>query len=1056
MAKYLSQLRQFKINRGNIVPGTTNEPLGHDNGAVVRKLEEISTKQQPDENSLKDYIRLLAEEFKWSCAADDDIRNCSNGLIDLVIADNSLISTAVHELTTKLRRIPGENSKIDIAGQEFESLQDLKKRLRHILVDSTVDENLKGGDYKLLLEILHHHPRLKHQEVDAIFPSVHLNPKYRGMRCFFYRGKDGKCVDFSYARCADNVKTRGYKLQQCVVNTIIELCRIFPRIVDIVADCFEALYPHYNLALEHHVSVTRAMCTIANSVPALLLPVYRLMFKKMTIIDAEIKIDDPSNFCEEKIKALRLETVKGLANQLQEGVINIEEAKERIGNREWFQEVYANIRTDEELDDMTQKLDALMAIMFEEVASVITSTMDKRCDRNRTIPEELSDSSGSDSDSDYDIDSSSVGLGSGRSELGAEPSGPSINIECKRDVGGDTTGSTMDVNTHRDFTTGTQRTKGEQPVTNGMQHITSENRHRIKSENNQGPTTVADKIVSELFDIFEDVILPTQTCKYVQFLFIHIVSLKTSWSHLFLQRLLLILYDEEAHSTRRKAASSYIASIVCHASFIQGQVVCSIVYYLYSILAKFEYLLMQCPDSAASSMTSDFTSRSRNRFGESGSVRSASQMARFYSLLQDMLHIVSYHAGVLGASPRCLKYLQDGAVSVTAFIDSHLYPVGRIREHVVDDAIAATSIVPSLRKLHISLVRAKESVFSIDSVCTKGYSTKFVEGNYPFDSFVLYHSRYFIRDKYRTQTYYEAYRDKVVVKKEFTESSVESTQGPASEDLHVPSVNHMVKMNNPNDKIDINSVIATDNKEVLSHMSSQDPRPSGKDIGTNGITSSNLHVKHDANSDCGVSENTCAMPNRSCGVPDGQTKSYSQSLEQLTPKQRVGSTSGTGPNSQTTSESTSSLAQKIKSRMERKHRRPHRTDNDLSFDFWDITYTAESSDTSEIEMLRSNSFKKLKSGTSIDSDLPSVRSPCTVSTTDTSDNKQLIVIGIDQLDDFELSLSSSILVNAPRRSNSRIFEALTSTAAYKSAIVNSEVTKNSDKHYHNSLKSFQD
>ncbi|EDO06288.1 RNA polymerase I specific transcription initiation factor RRN3 family protein [Babesia bovis T2Bo] len=988
MASYLSQLRRFKVNRANLVENEP-APVVVNNTTIIRKLQDISRSPSQDEGTLKEYIRILCEEMHWQCASESEVNDVTNGLIDMVTTEHSLLGSVVHEIVAKFRRIEGENGKIDIVDKVFDNFLELKKQLRHILINSTLDVPLEGDSLKIVREILRQYPGSIDVDSVTIFTSVHLNPKYRGMRCFFFKEADGRCTDFSYARCADGVPARYHRLHNVFIDVLVELCRLYPRVIGQVIESFENLYPHYNLALEHHVSVSRNLCTLARRVPALLGPLYRLLITKVTIIDAEIKLEDPSEFCEEKIKALRLETMRQLASELKSGSIDISEAKHRIGNPNWYQELYATVRTDEDLDDMTQKLDAVMSVLFSSLTRLLNDNMDTPAVQKPSMPELTEDSS----DSDGSDSVSTSGYHSVSSYRNEEVNYPDHGLRSKSVSG------------------------------------------VVKSEVGYNVPTVADRIVSELLDVFEDVVLPTQRCKYVQFLYIHVASMKTAWSHLFLQRLLLILYDEEAHSTSRRYASSYIASIVSRADFIQGQVVCSVVYYLFSILAKFEYLLVQCQDSGASSVTSDFTLRSQNRFGESGSIRSHSQMNRFYSLLQDILHIVSYHAGTLGSSPRCVRYLQDKRLSVCTFLDSHLFPVGRMRETVVDNAISATSIVPELRTLHISLVKAREAVFSSDNACAKGYSTKVIEGSFPYDSFALYHSRYFIRNNYRLHGYYELNKDLVAVKQELVDMAPDYvvTKEPTARKCIPVSALRDIKV------------------ECTKKV------PHGLDLIPDGTSIDVPMKKSDLDSDIPedriVDQFMQATPTRPEPWQSPVPRLQNQGFAVVGDLNTSGYTTTEGGFSDTkhdnalcsSQDSGSSIATHIRSRLQRKHRRTQKIDMDPLFDF----YGEDVSDISEVDF-RSDNLKRLKSCSSAGTEY-STTGP-EVPADHTNDDQQLIVIGIDQLDDFELSLSSSILVNAPKRSSKRIFDLLTATAAYKSAIVNSEVTKNIHKRCQDSLK----
>ncbi|GIX64467.1 RNA polymerase i specific transcription initiation factor rrn3 [Babesia caballi] len=1035
MASYLSQLRKLKLQREPVAPvGQPASLPQKDNSAILRQLSSIVSNKNVDEAVLKEFFRLFSDEFRWSDATEDEIRDCKSALVDLVIGDSSLTTQVVRELLQHFRRFGGDNSKIDLCGQVFDGVVALKKRLRQILSESPVDELLEGDERNLLMAVLQHHPRCRDamDAVEGVFPSVHLNPKYHGLRCFFYRRKDGKCVDFSYSRCADRVNTRGARYRDSICHVVIELCRLFPRVVDDVADLLPSVFPHYNLAIENILSVVRALLAISRHVHPLRAVVYRLIVKNMTIIDAEIKLADPSSFAEETFALMQAENFKEIAQKLRTGEIDISEAKEQLGASAQFKQMYENMRTDEDFDNMTQKLDSLMGVVFEELNTVIRANMNTPISEhaaNTRLPSRVDNGAqvgGDDSSSDSDEENARPDSASSASEM----SGVKQEYDPR------------DARVVRRASTGTYYPGGRGLAGRGV---------KSEAPRAKAVTTVADVIVSELFDIFEDIILPTQKCKYVQFLYMYVISYRTSWTHLFLQRMLLILYDEEAHSLRRQAAANYISSMVCRANFIQGQLVCSIVYYLFSMLGKFDYLLTHSNDSAGSSVASDVTPRSSNRFGESVNSRSMAQFGRFYSLLKDLLHIIGYHAGTIGASPRCKCFLQECSNSVCAFLESHLNPIGHMPEKVVEDAISATALVPNLRKLHMCLQKARDNLFSVESVGKKGFSPKFVESRFPFDTFVLYHSGYFIRDKYRTQTYSEQHIDApaVMLKSEAVESSV-IPQAYQSRNAPSPIVtldnSSASNINTLEPKVERSSVVSAC---AHSHYSLADN--SGYNTGSSATcdgesVSGDDGGRHEAPAPGSSAFSMQAITTNECPPIKEDTESLVEH--------------GTDTR-ETAVGAARSLPDIAKTRLHKKHPRLWRTkavELEPDYDFWDMSYATESSQHSDSDddVSYIGSFKRLKSDRNVSGELPAFSERhCATNRDESSDNNQLIVIGIDQLDDFELSLSSSILVNAPRRASSRIFDLLTSTAAYKSAIINSAVTKNSHKHARENLLATQ-
>lgn len=1028
MSSYLSQLRKLKLQPSSSAFGVASEAAQRtDNGTVLRNIADLVLQRDADDQVLKAYFKLFTDDFNWLDATEQEIRQCESTVIDLVISDSSILTSVINHLLPQFRDVNPNGSKIDLCGHVFANVQELKKKLRQILLESTPDVNLVGESYELVLGVLKSHPWHKDSitDIDGLFTSIHMDPRYRNLRCFFYRKRDGSCVDFSYTRCADYVRRRSARYIESIRNVIVELCRMFPCVVGIVADSIESIYPHYNIAIEQHTSVTKSLLYLARHVSALRPVVYRLLFKKMTIIDAEIRCADPLTIDAEKMDALRSEGLKEIASKLHRGEIDISEAKDLVGNPDWIKQMYDNCNTEEDMDIMTQKLDNLMAIMFEELESVITCNINTpsrsvackwaQSSTDHDEHEHASSDSGTDSDEDSSCDGSyndvnhAYGIKREDEIHDAQTLRRAISVPCNR---------------------------GSVPY--GLR--------RVKSEipKDAEVVTVSDLIISMLFDIFEDIILPTLKCKYVQFLYMHIISFKKSWIQLFLQRMLLILYDEEAHSMRRKWAASYIASMVCRASYIKGPLVCSIVYYLFSMLGKFDFLLTHAPDSATSSVASDITPRSRNRYGESPTMQSGNRLSRFYSLLQDLLHIVGYHAAILGASPRCVSYLQECENSVCAYIACHLQPLCRLQRNIVEDAIKATAVVPSLSKLHMCLVDAKQAMLAADPISQQVSLLISLDSWYPFDTFPLYHSNYFIRDKYRYKTYYEEYlsSDTTCIKVEPMDESAMKRGDILQEQHSYVKSEFYPNYGSPAQHFESNPVIGA-NTDFHSGIQTHEKASSDMHHIRNDEYDVNCDVKREVDiSNIDSSANTNSVYSLQAITIKDCPPIHEES--EVSHERRMPVDSGRW-----------SLKNVIREKIHEKQRRmvsTRNTDIESDYDFWGIDYAIGEPymDRSEDAFTRSGSFKRIKreddasdSNTSEASRVPMWDTAA--KRYESSDNTNLIVIGIDQLDDFELSLSGSILVNAPRRGASRLLDTLTSTPAYKSAIINSEATKSRHK-----------
>ncbi|KAK1442738.1 transcription initiation factor Ia RRN3 like protein [Babesia gibsoni] len=1025
MSSYLSQLRRLKLQPAPAARnGGAHPAKAKDNYHVLRELADIISLKSVNDEQLKRFLHLFSEEFNWLSATVNEARQCENAFIELVIADNNVLNNAIQMLLPHFRDLNKTTSKIQIGGATFDNVVELKKRLRQILVETELGVNLEGKDLELVTAVLKHDPDHIAQidDVASIIVSMHTRTGYRSLRCFCYKTKDGRKVEFSYIRCAEHVRKLNGGYMEAIRRIIVELCKLYPRVIGTVAESLESVYPHYNIAIEQHTAVTVSLLYLARNLPTLRPVVYRLLLKKMTIIDAEIKNANPLAIDENRMNYLKSEALKDIAKKINEGEIDSSEAKALMENPNWFKEAFEDCQTEEEVDGMTQKLDQLMYIMLEELTAVLMANVNTPANDNLNKLQSTTDDDGassSDSDVESEIDGSQYDSSACHSDVG----------EVKREYMGYTPVAGK----------ASQGTYGKYVPTYGNNRVKSEQQREAQV------VTVADVMVSELFDIFEDIVLPTLKCKYVPFLYMHIISLKTSWAHLFLQRMLLILYDEESNSMYRKSAASYIASMVCRASFIQGPVVCSVVYYLFSMLSRFDYLITNCVDSTTSSVTSDFTPRSRNRFGESSSEKSATKLGRFYSLMQDILRVLCYHARTLGDSPRCVCYLQECSNSVSAYVDCSLQPISKMKQSVVDDAIKATSKVPNLAKLHLCLVRGKENISAFDALKQSLTISSSANSWFPFDSFPLYHSGRFISKIYREGPNFDEYPlpSNIVIKKE-RDSAPTSVMNKFTKTAQQNVIQSIVEDH-------VARIYKTENGTNHGDL------PIVK-IERNGITDSDKGSENTKENNSGTNKTNDEVTVKHTEPPTLDSSTFSNQgmalndcppiIEDVTHYQKQ--TSGT--QSSVDSSSGRSAMGAMRARLYEKQRQMRRqciADVDSDYDFWGVNYATEDSSTyeKECDLEESGSSKRVKVEDSDNGSIVRARNKVTLLDAATnryenSDNSNLLVIGIDQLDDFELSLSSSILVNAPRRGTSRVLDLLTSTEAYKSAIVNSELTKN--------------
>ncbi|AFZ81116.1 hypothetical protein BEWA_005240 [Theileria equi strain WA] len=945
---------------------------------MYRKLQSLTSDLPICEDNLSCFADLLINQFVWKCVTPEEIEKCKNIVLDLVTIDGNAINYLLKRFISQFRTDNREYLKVDICSRTFESIFLLKKHIRDILTESQDDINLQGENYDLLLELLKYHPRgiELHKNVVSIFPSTHRNPKFNGLRCFFYRNKDGFCEFFSYARCSDNVKTRGEIFREHICNIIIEIYKLSPVILSIITDLLETYFPHHNISIEHHVSFTKAILYIARHIEPARPIFYRLIINKLTIIDAQIKLANPNSVDVEKTESVISQKLKEYYNKLNKGDGNFQEINEKLRNPNWFKDMYEKLRTEEDTDDMSQKLDVLMGIMFEELQVILKANIDKPASLTSRSMESSSNCDDScSSESDFD-DLTDRNLSTPRScNIKNEFVKSEVNTNSSSSIRGAIYKSSI--------------IKADSDVKHVKNEI-FENGADIRSCTSSSSSSsvkysVSDIIVIELIDTFEDIILPTYNCKYVQFLYFFIFSFNAQWFKTFLERLFTIVFDNNQHVVKRRTAASYISSLICRSKYVNPKFVCGTVNYFFALLSLFDHLLLKSYDSSSSvksdsiagSSVGDLSSRRKNKYGDYG-VKSSSKLSLFYSIFQNILYIYCYHADILAVSPSCLSFVQNSEKGLIAYLDSSLSPLMYCKESIITEAINATKNFPNLTKLHDCLMNFKKLAISsleYEDINWLYYSP--INAFFPFDPYLLHHSSYYIRDKYRHKLVNESSdlpRDSVKcevdikIKKEIVESPV-CDQG--------------------NDVYSTNSTQPTESYHVP--------------------TQSLVNKVVDAIKD-------------DREIVGDELKNVNKQVDDS-----IGFTS---------------IPRVIKARLDQDKRALATntiSEIEADYDFWgyDVKHNFQIDDPKSLKKTKRKRIGSTEGFKKEEHILTNFENP------DLNNRTQHIILGIDQLDDFELSLSSSIFLKPRKNNRSSMLDLLTSSAAYKSAFVNSEKAKKS-------------
>uniref|UniRef100_A0A3B0NCY7 RNA polymerase I specific transcription initiation factor RRN3, putative n=1 Tax=Theileria annulata TaxID=5874 RepID=A0A3B0NCY7_THEAN len=302
-----------------------------------------------------------------------------------------------------------------------------------------------------------------------------------------------------------------------------------------------------------------------------------------------------------------------------------------------------------------------------------------------------------------------------------------------------------------------------QTTETGPNALTTENKTGLITNEQKCDTKLTvEKVVKELFEVFEQVILQAYKCKYVQFIYFFIASFDVKWLRMFLQRLFGIVYDNSQHVIKRRTAASYISSLICRAKYVPQNFITSTLTHFFTLLSPFNHFISNNGDSNPSTNTtgidrtitgtvSNKTSSTVNGIITNGKVVTK-KLSLFYSILQDILYIICYHTDVISRSESCVSFIENSETGLMAYLTSYLDPLAYCKRSVISEAIKSTSYYSNLACLHEFL---KSKSYLLDnSKESEQFKWSFyspIDSFFPFDPYLLHHSRFYISDKYNSK-----------------------------------------------------------------------------------------------------------------------------------------------------------------------------------------------------------------------------------------------------------------------------------------------------------------
>jgi len=223
----------------------------------------------------------------------------------------SIINNLVYQLANP-HQFPAGFS-VTVGNKTFESQQALKVHCREILIQYTSvkrsdnqnyeeahaikQQSVARGSYaeiseehsNFLRQLLTHHPRPEKIAGGCEVLAVGTHPTY-DHHCFFFKTRDGSWVDFSYRRCAENVKTANALTQGHIAQVIGSILRLCPSYALAASKMLEDRVPHIAtkwVSITDHRNYLQALLYLAES-SVLTESLLRFVLRRLGNLDCEV------------------------------------------------------------------------------------------------------------------------------------------------------------------------------------------------------------------------------------------------------------------------------------------------------------------------------------------------------------------------------------------------------------------------------------------------------------------------------------------------------------------------------------------------------------------------------------------------------------------------------------------------------------------------------------------------------------------------------------------------------------------------------------------------
>jgi len=203
----------------------------------------------------------------------------------------TILNTLIGFLSTPHQFPAG--SQVTVGTKVLESQQAVKvacrELLNHYIADTEGNKTLNEEHFNFVRALLEHHPRKEKLAKGCTAIGVAKHPIYPH-NCFFLQNTDGGWEDFSYRRCAENLRTPNFQTQRHICMVIGHILRLSPSFTLSTARMLEERMPNSDsqwMDIQDHRNYLQALLYLAESC-VLTEPLLRFVLKNLGTLDCEV------------------------------------------------------------------------------------------------------------------------------------------------------------------------------------------------------------------------------------------------------------------------------------------------------------------------------------------------------------------------------------------------------------------------------------------------------------------------------------------------------------------------------------------------------------------------------------------------------------------------------------------------------------------------------------------------------------------------------------------------------------------------------------------------